>query len=235
MSTRINTYNPLSVLSGSTLKLIACALMLVDHIGLILCPSLDILRMIGRLAFPLFAFFIAEGCRHTRHKLRRLLWLAVPAVLMLVIYRLYDGAWQGNIFLTFTYSATLIWLLDVACDTRGTWRAAAIVGFFSSLAALWWLCGVLPTDYGYYGVLVPVFVRAADMLTPRNSHYARLAGLAVGLLLLACDMGGIQYLSLLSLIPLALYDGERGRYPLKYFFYAFYPLHLILLQLIAML
>ncbi len=116
--------------------------------------------------------------------------------------------------------------------SRAARADGTIGGFFVALAALWWLCGVLPTDYGFYGVLVPVFVRAADMLTPHDSHYSRLAGLAVGLLLLAYDMGGIQYLSLFALIPLALYDGTRGRYPLRYFFYLFYPLHLLVLQLI---
>lgn len=226
------SHNPRGVLSGSTLKLIACALMLVDHMGLMLFPSLGIMRQIGRLAFPLFAFFIAEGCRHTHNRLRRLLWLAIPAAVMTLVYYLYDGEWQGSIFLTFTYSAALIWLLDIACAARGWRMAAAIGGFFAALAAMWWLCDILPIDYGFYGALVPVFVRAADMIAPRPCHAIRLAGLAVGLLLLAYDMGGIQYLSLFALIPLALYDGTRGRYPLKYFFYLFYPLHLVVLQLI---
>ncbi len=233
MSSRINTDNPLGVLSGSTLKLLACALMLVDHIGLILCPSLPILRQIGRLAFPIFAFFIAEGCRHTRNRLRRLLWLAIPALAMLAVYRLFDGVWEGSIFLTFTYSAALIWLLDILSAARGWRRGAAAAGFFAALAVLWWLCGVLPFDYGFYGAIVPVFVRAAELITPRPNHYTRLAGLLAGTLLLAYHVGGIQYLSLLAVIPLTLYDGTRGRYPLKYFFYVFYPLHLVLLQLIA--
>ncbi len=233
MSSRINTDNPLGVLSGSTLKLLACALMLVDHIGLILCPSLPVLRQIGRLAFPIFAFFIAEGCRHTHNRLRRLLWLAIPALAMLAVYRLFDGVWEGSIFLTFTYSAALIWLLDILSAARGWRRVAAIGGFGAAFAAVWWLCGVLPTDYGFYGVLVPVFVRAADMLTPHPNHYTRLAGLLVGTFLLARHIGGIQFLSLLAVIPLVLYNGRRGRYSLKYAFYIFYPLHLVILQLIA--
>ena len=60
-------------ISGNALKFLAAAAMLVDHIGLILFPKIFVLRAIGRLAFPLFAYMIAEGCRYTRHKARYLL------------------------------------------------------------------------------------------------------------------------------------------------------------------
>ena len=227
---------PRGFLSGSTLKIIACALMLVDHIGFILFPRLTVLRQIGRLAYPIFAFFIAEGCRHTKNRIRRLLWLAVPAAVMALVCFLYEGKWQGNIFITFTYAAALIFLLDAVRTqfSRGVWRGvAAVTLFLAALVAVWWLCEILPVDYGYYGVLVPVFVCAADMLSPRDSHLIRLGGLAVGLALVCHDLGSYQCYSFLALIPLALYNGERGRYPLKYFFYLFYPLHLVILQLIS--
>ena len=54
-------------LSASTLKIIACILMVVDHLGAILLPQYMILRVIGRLSYPIFAYFIAEGCRYTRN------------------------------------------------------------------------------------------------------------------------------------------------------------------------
>lgn len=226
---------PRGVLSGSTLKLLACALMLTDHIGFLLFPRLIVLRYIGRLAYPIFAYFIAEGCRYTRNRTRRLLWLAVPAAVMALVCYLYDGKWQGNVFITFTYSVALIYLLDAVRTqaTRAVWRGVAAGGvFLAALAAVWWLCEVAPVDYGYYGVLLPVFVYAADMLSPRDSRFVRLGGLAVGLVLLSLDIGRYQYLCLFALIPLALYNGERGRYPLKWFFYLFYPLHLAILQLV---
>ena len=55
-----------NILSSSALKLLACGFMLIDHVGVRLFPDVLILRIIGRLAFPIFAFFIAEGCRYTR-------------------------------------------------------------------------------------------------------------------------------------------------------------------------
>lgn len=57
-------------LNATQLKLIAAFTMLLDHAGALLFPEVMILRVIGRLAYPLFAFMIAEGCRHTRNKLR---------------------------------------------------------------------------------------------------------------------------------------------------------------------
>ena len=57
-------------MSGNKLKIIACITMLIDHAGLLLYPNLLLLRYIGRISMPLFAFLIAEGCLHTRSKLR---------------------------------------------------------------------------------------------------------------------------------------------------------------------
>ena len=70
---RKNTYNPIGFLSGSTIKIIACILMAIDHIGYHLYPEITILRIIGRLSMPLFAFFIAEGCYYTKNKLKHFL------------------------------------------------------------------------------------------------------------------------------------------------------------------
>ena len=71
-------------LDGGTLKLMAAALMLIDHVGAILLPETVILRCIGRLAFPIFAFFIAEGYAHTRsfgrYLLRMAIWAAVSEI-----------------------------------------------------------------------------------------------------------------------------------------------------------
>lgn len=56
-------------LSGNALRIIAALSMLIDHIGVILFPNVTILRIIGRIAFPIDAFMIAEGCANTKNKL----------------------------------------------------------------------------------------------------------------------------------------------------------------------
>ena len=68
-------------LDGGALKGIAAALMLTDHVGAILLPEVLALRCVGRLAFPIFAFFIAEGYAHTRNFGRYIRRLAILAVL----------------------------------------------------------------------------------------------------------------------------------------------------------
>ena len=57
-------------LSGNALKIIGAITMLIDHMGVVLFPGIAILRIIGRISFPIFAFMIAEGCRYTKNKLK---------------------------------------------------------------------------------------------------------------------------------------------------------------------
>ena len=67
--------------TGNQLKLIALISMTCDHVGLQLLPDVLILRIIGRLALPIFAYMIAEGCRYTRNRKRYLLRMAGLAAL----------------------------------------------------------------------------------------------------------------------------------------------------------
>ncbi|EQB85895.1 hypothetical protein M918_16975 [Clostridium sp. BL8] len=48
-------------MSSFWLKVLACVIMLIDHVGAIFFPKLWGLRVIGRLAFPIFSFFISRG------------------------------------------------------------------------------------------------------------------------------------------------------------------------------
>ena len=96
-------YNKIGFLSGSTLKILACLFMVIDHVGLTFFPEHDIFRILGRLAFPLFAFFIAEGSRYSKHKLRRFLLIFAIGLAFFAFYYVYDGSLYGNIFLTFPF------------------------------------------------------------------------------------------------------------------------------------
>lgn len=207
-------------LTGNQLKLLAVIFMTVDHMGLMLFPHKSIFRVIGRLAMPIFAYMIAEGCRHTRSKVRYLgRMLAVAAVCQAVYFFAMGSLYQG-IFVTFSLSIGLILLYE-----QGMWQLSlGVVG-------AWFICRVLPdlipgfdVDYSIFGVLLPVLIYLG-----RN----RLAALLLGLTVLCLDLGGIQWFSLLAVPVLALYNGQRGKGNFKYLFYLYYPAHLVVLYILS--
>ena len=60
--------------------------MLIDHIGVMLYPNIDTFRIIGRLSFPIFAFKIAEGCVHTKNKIKYFLWIFLLGILCQIVF-----------------------------------------------------------------------------------------------------------------------------------------------------
>ena len=85
------------------------------------------------------------------------------------------------------------------------------------------------TDYGFLGIITPLLV----WLGKRKRE--KILGLTVGLCLIALEMGGIQIFSLVAVPLLVLYNGERGKYRWKTFFYLYYPIHLAVIYGIAQL
>ena len=73
-------------MSSFVLKLIAAVTMFIDHAGLLLFPDLEFMRILGRLAFPIFAFFIGEGCRYTSSKLKYFLRVSILGILCQAVY-----------------------------------------------------------------------------------------------------------------------------------------------------
>lgn len=222
-----------AVLTGNHLKLIAAFTMLLDHMGILLFPRIALLRILGRIAYPLFAFMIAEGCRYTRNKLRYFLMVFGLGVGCQIVYYLAGGDTYLNILLTFSLSILLIYALQAAHKAESEKRKALwSVLFCAGFLAVYGLTQILTIDYGFWGVMTPVLV-AFSLGKGKTGSKLPVLMLAVGLLLLSADMGGNQHYSLLALPLLLLYSGKRGKANLKYFFYIFYPVHLALLQGIA--
>lgn len=236
-------------LSGNALKLIAAVSMLFDHIGVILLPEVALLRIIGRLAFPIYAFMIAEGCAKTRNRLRYFLAVFSLGAACQVVYFLHDGSLYMGILITFSLSILLIYALQAlkealfaAPKCLGRQLAAALV-FLLLLAGVYVLNLYLTIDYGFWGCMLPVLAsvfRRPSAGAPRGfDTFDRLGVhvvmLGMGLLLLSCLRGGVQLYSLCSVPLLTLYSGLRGPWNMKAFFYIFYPTHLAALELIAML
>lgn len=221
-------------LSGNALKLIAAAAMVADHVGYLFFPKVAALRIIGRLAFPIFAYMIAEGCAYTRNKLRYFLHVFVLAVICQAVYFVAAGDTHMNILVTFSLSILLIYAMEAVKTANSSGkRIAAAAMFAAAVGAVYLLTRFVSVDYGFWGVMTPVL--AGVFRGKTEKRYISVLMLGAGLLLVAGYLGGVQIYSLFSLPLLLLYSGKRGKWKMKYFYYIFYPGHLALLYLIDML
>ena len=237
-------------ITGNTLKMIAIVTMLIDHIGVTVIengilkyqdgnPSYEALAMpggnmwavidlalrtIGRVAFPIFCFLLVEGFFHTRDIKKyggRLLLFAliseIPFDLALFGKWFYPG-YQNVYFTLFIGLCVLYWYEKVIGDpVRRTLVFLAGCG-----AAVFLKC-----DYDIIGIamilLFYVFYKNKKMQTI-------FAGILAAYESLSCFGAAI-----LAFIPIRMYNGTRGKGNLKYFFYWFYPAHLILLYILHLL
>ena len=220
-------------LTGNQLKLFAVIVMTIDHIGHILFPGVMWLRIIGRLAYPIFAYMIAEGCTHTRSMPKYFATMAGMAAICQVVVYFVTGSLYQYILVTFTLSILLIGVLKKALQTQSTlwWLITS-----AALGAVWMLTQWLPAqlsdtdfsiDYSFCGVMVPVLVWLG------KNKGQKLLLEAAGLMLIAGNVNNIQTLALCALPILALYNGQRGKWKLKYFFYLYFPAHIVALEIIA--
>ena len=140
--------------------------MTVDHIGVILYPDVEWLRVIGRLSYPLFAFLIAYGCIKTRNIARyflRLIAFAVWLQIFWVIGGLIDPAIKpefNNIFFTLALGVLAIWVIKLIFRTPLAKTPADkifLTGIAATLAISICLTGeILQADYGLAGILLIV-------------------------------------------------------------------------------
>ncbi len=213
------------ILDGTMLKIIAMVSMVSDHVGDLFFPGVMWLRMIGRLAMPLFSFCIAEGYAHTRDKNRYLLRMGIFALISEVPF---DLAFEGkvgfghqNIMLTFFLSILALKIFDLIRGEEPRNIGKTVLGTLAVLVMAG-LALLLRADYTIFAVIA-VFL----FYVLRNRHPLVRSGVGVAFLALTRTMG--YYCTTgFSLIPLLLYNGKRGR-GLKWLFYAFYPGHLLLL------
>lgn len=204
-------------LSTFALKLFACVIMLIDHIGAILLPNVIMLRIIGRLSFPIFCFLIVQGYIHTRDVKKYFIRLVLFALISEIPYDLaFFGRvnfGQQNVFFTLALGLFVIIVID---------RANKIVSYIAFILACA-LAYILKTDYDLFGVLLimMLYLVRGKKILEAITVFATNVGLCVG----------IQRYASIAMFPIALYNGKKGP-SLKYFFYIFYPVHLLILYLI---
>jgi len=222
-------------LDGTMLKIVAMISMVFDHVGNVFFPELIWLRMVGRIAMPIFSFCIAEGYIHTSNRKKYIFRLGLFA---LISEAPFDLAFEGkislnhqNIMLTYFLSVIALRLFDLICgkinEESGGYSIWKIILGTLSVVTVAIIALLLKADYTYYAVIA-VFL----FYIFRNSiHYLR-TGVGVAYLALTRTMG-FYCTTGFSIIPLLLYNGEKGK-GLKWFFYVFYPGHLILLYVLKL-
>lgn len=227
----------LNKLSGIDLKVIACISMLIDHLayvcGLTGIPEMIFRNLIGRVAFPVFAFLLVEGFLHTKNLQKYFTGLFLFALLSEVPYDLIfaetrqhlpEFALQNTLF-TLSLGLLMLWSIKKAeallynrTSALSTIRLTqtGIIVVFALISQL------LHLDYGFAGMACI----GAMYMFRFNRTEAAFWG-CIGLNLYFFSMPG----AFLSLLPLSRYSGQRGKdlKGFKYFFYLFYPVHLLLL------
>ena len=224
-----------SGISQETLKWIACVTMLIDHIGVVLVPGMA-LRIIGRVAFPIFCFLLAEGVHYTRSPKRYALRLALGALLSELPYDLVIAG-----FPTWYFQSVMLTLLLGFFALELTKKCSAVLLKILAVVPFALLAEWMGTDYGGSGVaMIALFGLTRDL---PNKNPIQTLGMAV----LCCIMPGaslqlgpliripVELFAVAAMIPISLYSGRKvsGSKGLQWGFYLFYPLHLTVLYFIG--
>ena len=220
-------------ISQEILKLIACLTMLVDHIGYVFLPY-PILRIIGRLAYPIYAFLLCQGLQHTKNPRKYLLRMLLVLLITELPYDLlFRGEWtleHQNVMFTL-----LLGLLMGLCIRK----ASALPVKLLLVVPFALLAELARTDYGGYGILIiALFLFSQNVRHPRLFEAAGLFFLSLFMSQSAVLIWGfpvpIQLFTLVALIPISLYNGKKSTAApvLQWGFYLFYPVHLVILFLI---
>ncbi|WP_036728211.1 TraX family protein [Peptoniphilus mikwangii] len=224
--------------SGSTLKIIAILTMLIDHIGAGIVEKMYpvnsvnlpamwmnsagrvdiILRFIGRIAFPLFLFLLIEGYTHTRDKKKYFIRLLIFAFISEIPFDLAFKNkvlefWGQNIYFELSLIVLMLYLMEYFENNKLLKLSLFLITCVVST--------LIRADYGFFGI-----VAAFILYELRENRKNQVLGIIPAFLF---EMPAMTVY--LSMIPIYFYNGKRGL-KMKYFFYIFYPLHLIIIYLI---
>lgn len=237
---------PFGGLTSNMLRTVAIIFMLSDHIWATYMSFGNWMTYLGRLAFPIFAFQIAEGYIHTSSFKRYALRLLGFAVVTEIPFNLFYSSrffnpYHQNVLFTFLLGLMAIHVID---GLKKNFSAKKL-----ALSVLWLLLicagSVLGfVDYGFKGMLMVVmfyvlrdfpFAWAAQLVAMILINIVFFEGLVVPVELFGKTVEiPTQGFAVLSLIPIWLYGGRKGASgkALQYGFYAFYPVHMLVLYLI---
>lgn len=247
-------------MTSFTLKIIALVSMFCDHFGDAFVKNFSFLNLIGRIAFPIFAFQISEGFIHTKNIKKYFFRLGIFALISQIPFSLFAykflqaSPFSLNVFFTLFIGLLGIYLFDyidkmfnndLSSDTKKIKSKQFLSNFigFVIVILLAYVAEILNTDYGFWGVIVVFmfYILKGKKLATALTFFALciihylpeliLSNFHIAYILLALC-------TFLSIIFINEYNGKQGfklkyiLYILKYILYIFYPLHLLLLYFI---
>ena len=227
-------------MSSFILKIIACICMFCDHFGDFCFNDTTILNYIGRLAFTIFAFQIVQGYIHTSNIKKYIFRLTLFAFIsqipyMVFCYSIFGKLFEVNVIFTLLFGLFTILIYD---------KYNKFVGFCSCFA-LGVLAQVLHFDYGFYGVLIvfvfyllraqKLYMALVFIFSVICKYYFTIIkyGIPFSYIFWGNKYSILMYSTCISIIPVLLYNEKKGK-DVKYLFYIFYPLHLLILGLLKM-
>lgn len=200
--------------------------MLIDHIGFVFFPKQMIFRIIGRISFPIFAFLIVQGYLHTSNIKKYLLRLSLAAVISEIPYNLlirhkvfYFGA--QNVMFTLLLGLLAILAIDKLFKDH---KILAV----SIPVLCCFIAYIINADYKLLGVpliiLLFIFNKNKFLLSGSLACYNLIYSFVMNIY--------IQSVASLACIPIFFYNSKLGKYKLKWLFYLFYPVHMLILYFI---
>lgn len=229
--------------------------MFCDHFSYAFFGHFTFFNLIGRIAFPIFAYQISEGYIHTQNIKKYFLRLGIFAIISQIPFSLFiykisnnslDSILSLNVFFTLFLGLLSIFLYDYFIKLSHKRKANLAENSFLSIykilgivivLLIGYIAKILNTDYGFWGILV-VFV----FYFLKNDKLALVISF-ITLCIIKYGISIINYgynyiyvlLCIFTILPVAIisfYNGKQGR-KIKYLLYFFYPLHLLFLYFIA--
>lgn len=246
----MNKRQGIRCIDGLTLKILAMAFMLCDHMWATVLSNQHFLTDIGRLAMPIFAFQIVEAFHYTSNYRKLMQRIFIFALISEIPFNLMTGGellnpFHQNVMFTFLIALFFLNMMEKAKQRWGVSLRYNITVALGCLAGM--LLGTLcMVDYFGFGVIT-VFL----FYLSRNLRYGWVAQL-IGMYVINCVMLAGQVIpvtlaghlfeipqqgfALLALIPIWLYNGKRGYHnkAVQMAYYAFYPMHILVLALLVL-
>ena len=234
-------------MSSFAIKLIAIITMFCDHFGDAMLGRFSVLNIIGRIAFPLFCFQIVIGYKHTKNINKYIIRLLLFGIISQIPFSLFTYSYVGrfdllNVYFTLAFGLLAVYVLDVLP------KKYKLIGVFLDVI-LMIIAEFLQTDYGWFGVclIICIYLFYNDTKTDiRKNEYSitffnnNILFTLVFFSLVVIKFSnyfveGLYSMAITQILgtffPIVfmfLYNGKKG-HSMKYFFYVFYPLHLLIL------